>query len=98
MSAAHQIGFKGILRPIHPTAKIIAGIQSLPSLEEFPGHIDAAFIGVNRYATLDIVAQLRSLGAGGAICFASGFSEASEEDATGHDLQAQLITAANLRA
>ena len=94
MSAAHQIGFKGILRPIHPTAKIIAGIQSLPSLEEFPGHIDAAFIGVNRYATLDIVAQLRSLGAGGAICFASGFSEASEEDATGHDLQAQLITAA----
>ena len=64
MSAAHQIGFKGILRPIHPTAKIIAGIQSLPSLEEFPGHIDAAFIGVNRYATLDIVAQLHSLGAG----------------------------------
>ena len=76
ISAARQIGFEGILRPIHPSGKIIAGIASLSCLEEFAGPIDAAFIGVNRYATLEIVAQLRGLGAGGAICFASGFSEA----------------------
>jgi acyl-CoA synthetase (NDP forming) len=58
--AAHQIGFEGILRPVHPSGKIIAGIPSLPSLDQFPGPIDAAFIGVNRHATLDIVTQLRS--------------------------------------
>ena len=61
--AAHQIGFEGILRPVHPSGKIIAGIPSLPSLDQFPGPIDAAFVGVNRHATLDIVTQLRSLGA-----------------------------------
>ena len=93
--AARQIGFEGILRPIHPSGKTIAGIASLTSLEEFSGPIDAAFIGINRHATLDIVAQLRSLGAGGAICFAAGFSEAVVEDATGSNLQTQLIAAAD---
>jgi acyl-CoA synthetase (NDP forming) len=94
IAAARQIGFEGILRPVHPSGKTIAGIPSLPSLDQFPGPVDAAFIGVNRHATLDIVAQLRSLGAGGATCFASGFSEAAAEDAAGHDLQAQLIATA----
>ena len=94
ISAALQIGFNGILRPIHPSGKVIAGITSLPKIEEFPGPIDAAFIGVNRHTTLDIVAQLRSLNAGGATCFASGFSEVAAEDAVGSDLQEKLILAA----
>jgi acyl-CoA synthetase (NDP forming) len=34
------------------------------------------------------------MNAGGAICFASGFSEAEQEDDTGTDLQAQLVAAA----
>jgi acetyl-CoA synthetase len=82
------------LHPVHPTGKQIAGHKSLRSLEEVPGPIDAAFIGVNRHATLDVVAQLRRLKAGGAICFASGFSEAAAEDAAAQDLQAALIEAA----
>ena len=32
---------------------------------------------VNRHITIDIVASLSARGAGGAVCFASGFSEAS---------------------
>jgi len=94
ISAAEQIGFDGVLHPVHPSGKQIAGRKSLPSLEAFPGPIDAAFIGVNRHATLEVVAQLRSLKAGGATCFASGFSEAAAEDAAAQDLQAQLIKAA----
>ena len=94
ISAAKQIGFDGPLHPVHPTGKQIAGQKSLRSLEEVPGPIDAAFIGVNRHATLDVVAQLRRLKAGGAICFASGFSEAAAEDAAAQDLQAALIEAA----
>ena len=94
ISAAKQIGFDGALHPVHPTGKQIAGHKSLRSLEEVPGPIDAAFIGVNRHATLDVVAQLRRLKAGGAICFASGFSEAAAEDATAQDLQTALIEAA----
>ncbi|WP_347815731.1 acetate--CoA ligase family protein [uncultured Planktomarina sp.] len=94
ISAAKQIGFDGPLHPVHPTGKQIAGHKSLRSLEEVPGPIDAAFIGVNRHATLDVVAQLRRLKAGGAICFASGFSEAAAEDAAAQDLQTALIEAA----
>ena len=94
ISAADQIGFKGIIIPIHPTKKEISGRPALQSLDAFPGRIDAAFIGVNRHATLGIVAQLRRLGAGGATCFASGFSEAAAEDASSTDLQKQLIEAA----
>ena len=94
ISAAEQIGFDGLLHPVHPTGKQIAGRNSLPSLNDFPGPIDAAFIGVNRHATLEVVGHLRSLKAGGATCFASGFSEAAAEDAAAQDLQAQLIAAA----
>lgn len=94
ITAAQQIGFNGKILPVHPSGKIIAGLQSVPTLADIPGPIDAAFIGVNRFATLEVVAQLRELGAGGATCFASGFSEAAAEDCAGSDLQAQLVQAA----
>lgn len=94
ISAANRLGFNGTLLPVHPTGKTIAGIPSLKSISDFPEPIDAAFIGVNRHATLGIVAELRDLGAGGAICFASGFSEAQAEDTSGDDLQTQLVSAA----
>ena len=94
MSAAHQIGYEGTILPVHPSGKKIAGVKSLKSLDAFPGLIDAAFVGVNRHATLDIVTQLRTLNAGGATCFASGFSEAAAEDASGVSLQKKLVKAA----
>lgn len=91
ISAARQIGFLGDIIPVHPSGKEIAGLTSVTSLAEIAAPIDAAFIGVNRHATLEIVAQLKALNAGGAICFASGFSEAAAEDSAGGDLQDQLV-------
>jgi acetyl-CoA synthetase len=64
------------------------------ALAEIDTPIDAAFIAVNRHATLGIVADLARRGAGGAVCFASGFSEAVAEDESGADIQAQLVAAA----
>ena len=43
----------------------------------------------NRHATVDVVAELAAMGAGGAICFASGWTEAGEPE-----LQQKLIDAA----
>lgn len=91
IEAADLIGFDGDVFPVHPSGKDIAGIRSLTSLAEWTGDLDAAFIGVNRHATLDVVAQLVERSAGGAICFASGFAEAEAEDETARDLQAQLV-------
>ncbi|MGB1234198.1 MAG: acetate--CoA ligase family protein [Planktomarina sp.] len=94
IAAADQIGFAGDIIPVHPTKSTIAGIPAKPSVADIGADIDATFVGVNRYATLDVIADLRAKNAGGAICFASGFSEAEAEDATGTDLQAQLLKAA----
>ncbi len=92
--AAQGIGFDGEIFPVHPSGKQIAGKAAIRRLEDWPGPIDAAFIGINRVATIEAVQALSQLDAGGAVCFASGFSEAKAEDAGGDLLQDQLIKAA----
>ena len=73
----------------HPTKAEIGGLKAYASLADLPGVPDATFIGVNRFATIDVVAELSAMGAGGAICFASGWTEAGEPE-----LQAKLVAAA----
>ncbi len=84
-----KIGFSGSIYPIHPKREQIAGRRCLPSLEDLPEPPDATFIGVNRQATIDCVQTLSNMGAGGAICFASGWSELAE-----FALQDKLVEAA----
>ncbi len=86
--------FAGQIWPVHPKSAEIAGLPAYASIADLPGVPDASFIGVNREATVDIVGQLAARGAGGAVCFASGFLEAQAEDAAGADLQARLLGAA----
>ena len=52
---------------------------------------DACFVGVNRHATVDVIADLSAMGAGGAMCFASGFLEAHAEADDGASLQNALL-------
>ncbi len=87
-------GFEGAIWPVHPSAPEIAGAPAFCDLDALPGVPDAVFIGVNRHATINIVATLSALGAGGAVCFASGFREAALEDAGAVDLQEDLRSAA----
>ncbi len=84
-----KMGFDGPVWPIHPTRDEIKGLPCIPSLDALPAAPDATFIGVNRHATTTIVADLAAMGAGGAICFASGWAEAGEPA-----LQAELVAAA----
>ncbi len=89
-----KAGFAGDLWPVHPSREEIDGCRAYASVEDLPSAPDAVFIGVNRHVTVEIVRSLARLGTGGAICFASGFSEAIRELADGADLQAALIEAA----
>jgi acetate---CoA ligase (ADP-forming) len=84
-----KMGFKGPVWPVHPTRAEIGGLKAYASLADLPEAPDATFIGVNRFATIDIVTELAAMGAGGAICFASGWTEAGEPG-----LQDQLVAAA----
>ena len=83
-----KIGFSGPVWHVHPTK---GDATSVPELPQAP---DLAFVGVNRFATLDVVAQLREIGAGGAVAYASGFLEAEAEVGDGAELQQKLLDAA----
>ncbi len=91
---SERMGYAGQIWPVHPKATEISGHRAYASLEDLPASPDAVFIGINRHATIEAVRILSATGAGGAVCFASGFSEAVAEDDTGGDLQAQLVAAA----
>ena len=85
-----RMGFDGEIWPVHPTRKSVEGRPAFRSVAGLPGSPDAAFVGVNRHATIDTVAELEHLGAGGAVCYASGFLESED----GGDLQRALVAAA----
>ncbi len=94
INQARKFGFSGDIWPVHPKAQQVAGLPAFATIEDLPNSPDVAFIGINRHATISAVAALSSAGAGGAVCFASGFTEARAEDDQGADLQAQLVAAA----
>ena len=84
-----KMQYSGLVWPVHPRREQIAGVPAYATLEALPEAPDAVFVGVNREATVDVVAGLSTMGAGGAICFASGWTEAGAGD-----LQARLVSAA----
>ena len=81
-----EMGFAGPVWQVHPTRA--GAFRSAAELPEAP---DAAFVAVNREATVGIVGELAAMGAGGAVCHAAGFREAGER---GAELQEALIAAA----
>lgn len=88
------LGFSGKIWPVHPTRREVCGLPAFKSVDALPEAPDATFIGVNRHVTVEIVQALRARGAGGAVCFASGFQESVAETGDGADLQQDLLDAA----
>jgi acetyl-CoA synthetase len=82
------LGYEGEIWPVHPTRETVAGRPAFRSVADLPGPPDAAFVAVNRRETVEVVTELAKLGAGGAVCYASGFAEAGPE---GQALQQQLV-------
>lgn len=82
-------GFDGDIWPIHPSRDDVAGVPCFRSLADLPAPPDAAFLGINRHAVIEVTAELAAMGCGGAVCFASGFAETGDID-----LQEALIAAA----
>ncbi len=86
------LGFKGDLWPVHPHRSTMAGLPVFASLEDLPAPPDAVLVAVNRNDTIDVVGQLAKMGAGAAICYASGYSEVGGD---GVGLQEALVVAAS---
>lgn len=85
-----RMGYQGEIWPVHPKKTEILGRKVYRSVNDLPGSPDAAYIGVNRNLTVDIVRDLVARKSGGAICYATGFIEVGED---GLELQKQLLEA-----
>ena len=84
-----KLGFDGPIWPVHPRRTDLAGVPTVPSLADLPGVPDAVFLGVNRHLTVEAMRTLSAIGAGGAVCYGSGFAETGDGD-----LQTELLDAA----
>ena len=84
-----KLGFPGPIWPVHPRRSELAGVPTVATLDDLPGVPDAVFLGVNRFATVEAMRGLAAMGAGGAVCYGSGFAETGEAD-----LQSDLLEAA----
>jgi acyl-CoA synthetase (NDP forming) len=84
-------GFAGRLYVVNPFQQEIGGVACTPSIADLPEAPDAAFLSVNRHLTVEAVRALAAIGAGGAVCFASGFGEMGK---AGETLERRLIDGA----
>ena len=90
MRQCDRLGFDGDIWPVHPTHASVEGRTAFRNVPNLPAPPDAAFVAVNRHATIATVADLAQLGAGGAVCYASGFRETND----GGELESALLAAA----
>ena len=84
-------GYAGQMWLVNPQHDELEGVPCVRQISDLPCGPDAVFIATNRELTLTCVRELAAKGAGGAICYASGFAETGAE---GQALQQQLLEAA----
>ena len=90
LRSIRKAGYKGEIFALHPKKDEVEGVRAYRDLADLPTVPDAVFVGVNRDATIETVGRLAQMGAGGAVCFASGWSEVAD----GAERQRALVEAA----
>ena len=85
------LGFEGDMWMVNPRRSPRPDLPTAASVADLPAAVDAAFVGVNRSAAVEVVRDLAASGAGGAVCHASGFAETGGRGAA---LQRELVAAA----
>lgn len=86
-----EAGYAGQMLAVHPKKPAIEGVACVPCVADLPVAPDAAFLGIPADATVEVVGELAQKGAGGAVCYASGFAELGE---TGRRRNEALLEAA----
>lgn len=78
LATLRQQPFAGVVEVVHPKRSEMSGYPCVPRIADLSEPPDAVFLAVNADATIEALAELRAMGAGGAVCYASGFSEIGE--------------------
>ena len=74
-----RLGYSGEIWPVNPNREQIESRDCYASLHDLPQTPDAAFVAIPNDATVDAVEHLSSIGAGGVVCYASGFAEVGKD-------------------
>ena len=86
-----DFGFEGEIWYVNPRRPEVDGHPVFGSVRDLPQAPDCAYVAVSAERTIEVLAELADLGAGGAVCYAAGFAEKGAEGAA---LQARLVAAA----
>lgn len=92
VEACRKAGYTGRIHVVHPKRGEIAGIRCAPSIEALPEAPDAGYLAIAAEQTIQAVGELAGIGAGGAVCYASGFSELGTD--VGRERHQRLVAAA----
>ncbi|MCZ4280071.1 acetate--CoA ligase family protein [Kiloniella laminariae] len=84
------MGYSGDIWPVNPKRETLGDLACFADIASLPSAPDAAFIAIPRGPAVETIAQLAERGAGGAVCYASGFSETSD----GHPYHEALLAKA----
>jgi acyl-CoA synthetase (NDP forming) len=87
---AERRGFKGAFWPVNPGRGQMRGHPCFRSLADLPEAPDAVFLAVPAAAAVEVAGELRTMGAGGIVCYTAGFREAG---AAGAALESALVGA-----
>jgi acetate---CoA ligase (ADP-forming) len=93
VEACRKAGYTGRIHVVHPKRNEIAGIKCSPSIAALPEAPDAAYLAIAAEQTIQTVGELAAVGAGGAVCYASGFSELGTD--VGRERHRRLVAAAS---
>lgn len=85
-------GFTGAVVPVHPSARMVAGLPAYPSAVEAGLPIDLAVVAVPPAAVETVVADAAAAGAHGLVVISAGFAEAGADGAVA---QRRLVRAAH---
>jgi len=86
-----MLGFAGSLWPVNPKRKTMEGLDCFKHIDDLPAAPDSVFIAIPAEPSISVVETLSRNGAGGAVCYASGFREVGSD---GENRHLRLIQAA----
>ena len=85
-SIGHQVlhnlvmgGFKGMVFPVNPTARVLHSIKCFPSVTAIPDPVDLAVITVPKQLVLQVVKECAQKGVGAVVIITAGFRETGAE-------------------
>ena len=87
-----KLGYTHQIWAVHPYLESLEGIKCFKDIKDLPEVPDATFIAVNAESAIEVVSDLKSMGGGGAVLYASGFGEVGAE---GLMRNQQLVKAAS---